>query len=891
MPCWLHVAEKPSVAKEVAAVLSNRSARSITSQSRFNPVFEFVIPTPVPAVPPNTTMLFTSVAGHLMEVEFPAHTKSWGGFPFAELFRTPVTKHIRAELESAGSNIESLAKRANCLVLWLDCDREGENICFEVIHVATKANPRLQILRARFSALTHRDLFGAISNLQPPNKHLSDAVDARSEMDLRIGAVFTRFQTIVFGDRFANVPHMWSFGPCLFPTMGFVVRRHWERSSFRKEEFCSCSLIHERANFTWGRGSIYDLLVGVTLYEMMCEVAAESGGVATVASVEQRPHSRHAPPPLATVTMQKLASMHLRISPEDCMTVAEELYQDGYISYPRTETDSFSAAFSDEDLFALAKIQMPVPGDIGAFASQLASNRDSRFRRPNAGGHDDKAHPPIHPLKPISELSAATGGSAKKRELGPKLLNLIARHFLACVSPDAVAASTSVRVTYGGEEFSTSGQTVVNRGWLEIFTFERWSDSAVPNYAVGQTFVPSEVLLKPGSTEPPAQLSEAALITVMDEHGIGTDATIAQHIKNIVEKEYVSVENGVFTPTALGIALLSAYEAVGLGAVFRPELRAQMELAMADVGRGLVSKDAMLQAAVEMYHGMFAQLVSRQAQFEEELRKHLAPAVGGGVGVDEPAMVLQPRFVVCGRCNQHGSLVLVGGASGQQQQQQKCYFECQPCSLRLRLPFNQHIQLSSHSARCPICSFGVVNVVNPEKQTSHTVCVFCFSSPPPSAMADIEAMTAEFRCFQCAHETCSLAKGRDNIAIAACPACSISSLVLKKTNAGCYMLSCKGYPACNFTVFLPSCESAKPAVSPSGKCARCDALMLELTFSLGQVIPGIDPRETVCVMCDDRISGYLGIRGQGQQAPAPQQAYQMPQVHPRRRGGTRGRGR
>ena len=890
MPCWLHVAEKPSVAKEAAAVLSNRTARSTTSQSRFNPLFEFVMPQPVPSVPPNTNMLFTSVAGHLMEDEFPPNTRAWGGFPFLELFRAPVTKQVKEELEAVAKNLDVAAKRANCLVLWLDCDREGENICFEVVQVAMRANPRLQIFRARFSALTHRDLFTAMTNLQPPNRNLSDAVDARSEMDLRIGAVFTRFQTITFGGRFAHVPDMWSFGPCLFPTLGFVVRRHWERSAFTKEEFCSCTLIHEKAHFSWSRGNIYDVLVGATVYELMSDAAALEGHVAKVTSVEQRPHSRHSPPPLATVVLQKLASTHLRMSPEECMSAAEELYHDGYISYPRTETDAFSAAYSDDDLLELVKVHQAVPGEVGAFAAQIVASRETRFRRPCDGGHDDKAHPPIHPLKPLEVFSATGGGgggggnAVRKAELRTKLFQLVVRHYLACVSPDAVAASTSVHATYGGEDFHTSGQTVVNRGWLEIFTYERWSDSVVPNYTVGQTFIPSDVLLKPGSTEPPALLSEAALITMMDEQGIGTDATIAQHIKNIVDKEYASVDNGVFTPTPLGIALLSAYEAIGLGALFRPELRAQMELAMGDIARGIVKKEGMLQAAVAMYRDIFVQLVSRSAQFEAELRKHLAPAVGPGGGA-LAGTVLQDAFVVCGLCNQLGRLVLVNN--------QKMFFDCVGCAVRLRVPYNQHVQLTAHSARCPICHYGVINVVNMEKQSSYTVCVHCFSKPPPSATNDIETMTADFRCFQCTQENCVLAKGNEHVAITTCPTCVSAALTLKKTSTGGYMIACKGYPACACSIFLPSCESAK-AVPHAGKCPRCDAVLLELRFGLGQAPPGIEPLETVCVMCDDRLSSYLRIRqgaaANGGGGGGVVQQYQMPQVQPRGRGGVRGRG-
>ena len=82
------------------------------------------------------------------------------------------------------------------LLLWLDCDLEGENIAYEVIDIASAHNKRLDIYRAKFSALIPRDIFRTLQHPERPNKHMSDAVDARQEIDLRLGAAFTRFQTM-----------------------------------------------------------------------------------------------------------------------------------------------------------------------------------------------------------------------------------------------------------------------------------------------------------------------------------------------------------------------------------------------------------------------------------------------------------------------------------------------------------------------------------------------------------------------------------------------------------------------------------------------------------------------------------------------------------------------
>lgn len=120
-------------------------------------------------------------------------------------------------------------------MLWLDCDREGENIAFEVISVCREVNPRLEVKRARFSALISRDIFRAVHNLVPPNENEAMAVDARQEIDLRIGASFTRLQTLLLQDKFnwsSLCPRdrdrmLLSYGPCQFPTLGLIVQREW----------------------------------------------------------------------------------------------------------------------------------------------------------------------------------------------------------------------------------------------------------------------------------------------------------------------------------------------------------------------------------------------------------------------------------------------------------------------------------------------------------------------------------------------------------------------------------------------------------------------------------------------------------------------------------------
>ena len=129
-------------------------------------------------------------------MDFEDRYRKWSSCDPAELFsEARVVTYVPEDKQDIKKNLEQSVRGCSDLILWLDCDREGEAIGFEVIDVCRAANPRLRIRRARFSALIPRDIHQAMQNLVQPDQSQADAVRARSEIDLRLGAAFTRLQT------------------------------------------------------------------------------------------------------------------------------------------------------------------------------------------------------------------------------------------------------------------------------------------------------------------------------------------------------------------------------------------------------------------------------------------------------------------------------------------------------------------------------------------------------------------------------------------------------------------------------------------------------------------------------------------------------------------------
>lgn len=139
-------------------------------------------------------------------------------------------------------------KGCDGLIIWTDCDREGENIAFEIIDVCRGIKRNIPVYRAVFSEITAASVKRALANVIQPDEFQSKAVDIRSELDLRIGAAFTRYQTMRYQKVFpSQIPDkdLVSYGSCQMPTLGFVARRFNEVEQFIPQDFwkIKCKII------------------------------------------------------------------------------------------------------------------------------------------------------------------------------------------------------------------------------------------------------------------------------------------------------------------------------------------------------------------------------------------------------------------------------------------------------------------------------------------------------------------------------------------------------------------------------------------------------------------------------------------------------------------------
>ncbi|KAK7827395.1 hypothetical protein U0070_026601 [Myodes glareolus] len=596
------------------------------------------------------------------------------------LFEAEIEKYCPENFIDIKKTLEREAQHCQALVIWTDCDREGENIGFEIIHVCKAVKPNLQVLRARFSEITPRAVRAACENLTEPDQRVSDAVDVRQELDLRIGAAFTRFQTLRLQRIFPAVlaEQLISYGSCQFPTLGFVVERFKAIQAFVPEVFHRIKVTHDHKDgtveFNWKRYRLFNHTACLVLYQLCME-----DPMATVVEVRSKPKSKWRPQALDTVELEKLASRKLRINAKETMRIAEKLYTQGYISYPRTETNIFP---KDLNLAALVEQQTLDP-HWGAFAQNILERGGPT---PRNGNKSDQAHPPIHPTKYTSSLQ----GDERR------LYEFIVRHFLACCSQDAQGQETTVEIDIAQERFVAHGLVILARNYLDVYPYDHWSDKLLPVYEQGFRFQPSTVEMVDGETSPPQLLTEADLIALMEKHGIGTDATHAEHIETIKARMYVGLTSDKrFLPGHLGMGLVEGYDSMGYE-MSKPDLRAELEADLKLICEGKKDKFQVLRQQVQKYKQVFIEAVAKAKKLDEALSQYL----GEGTELDHqeelyPAMPEPVRK--CPQCNK--DMVLKTKKSG------GFYLSCTgfpECRSAVWFP-DSVLEASRDSSVCPIC--------------------------------------------------------------------------------------------------------------------------------------------------------------------------------------------
>jgi DNA topoisomerase I len=617
----LIVTEKNNSAKKIAEALSRGSNTADKT---------FKVPFYAWTDENGEEQMTVGLKGHVLGPAFPEGYSNWQKTDLhdlidAELIKEPTDKNVVKA-------IKKLAKEADKLVIATDFDREGELIGLEALEEMLDANPdlgsregtadgTLRIKRARYSALTKEEIDRAFDELDELSYPLANAGAARQDIDLLWGATLTRAVSLAsrrFGSNFLSVGRVQS------PTLGLIVEREMERRAHVAKPFWEVF-----AKFQHPDGS-FEAHHSVDKFWEKAEADAALAGTSnpgTVKSVTARKNTRKPPTPYNTTAFSTDASSRLGITPASAMRIAEDLYMDGFISYPRTDNTVYPSSLPVRELVSSLTRIKEFSAASGLLEGEL---------KPTRGKKETTDHPPIYPTQAVHP--GALEGPRKR------VYELVVRRFLATFSPPMITESTRADIEAGDQTYFVRGSVVVDPGYAAIYTYARSADEEIPKLEEGQPLqLEGDPWVVDKETQPPGRISQAKLIEMMEERGLGTKATRADIIQKLFDRGYVYSNPPI--PTETGIALYEAFKNY-VPAMATPEMTAQLEGEMDRIAAGEMSKGAVVGESRDLLHKTWTEI--------DGSREDLAKVIWKGMDEDR---ILGPCKVCeeAGRTKEDGS--------------------------------------------------------------------------------------------------------------------------------------------------------------------------------------------------------------------------------------------
>ena len=595
---WLIVTEKNQTAKRIAQILFG----SFQVKKKYGVNYYL-----------NGDACVVGLKGHVVEYDFPPEYNDWKRVELTSLLNARIIRVVKEK--SIVKLLEELAKESDRVTIATDYDREGELIGLEAVQIIKRVNPNVRIDRVKFSAVTPEEIRKAFSSPGRINVNLAKAAETRQIIDLLWGAVLTRLISLSSGRLGRD---FLSAGRVQSPTLRIIVDREKEIREFKPEPYWEITAKFEKGVEAKIPRRFKDKEEAKRVYEKI--------GDGIVKSFEERERVEKKPIPFNTTEFLKEASKFM--PPDKAMAIAENLYINGYISYPRTDNTVYPPSLNLKKL-----VKMFLDSEFAKEAKIALEDM-----KPSRGKRETKDHPPIHPT-----------ALADRKELSKDewiIYELVVRRFLATLAPDAVWMVRKAEIISGGEKLVASGKELIKSGWRAIYIYSKAEDVFLPKLRVGERLKLLSKKLHEKKTKPPSRYSTSSLIKLMEKLNLGTKSTRHEIIKKLYSRGYVRGNPVKPTETAFSVveALKKLYEPITL-----PDMTAKLEEDMNKIEEGKVDPKFVVKESVE-----FLRKVLESAN-REELSKILSeginkdkivgscPECGGNLVVKKA----KRRFVAC----------------------------------------------------------------------------------------------------------------------------------------------------------------------------------------------------------------------------------------------------
>ena len=504
--------------------------------------------------------------------------------------------------EKVVSEIKSLAKKADEILLATDPDREGEAIAWHIKEAVGLKNPK----RVVFYEITKDAVQEAMKHPRDIDDNLKQAQEARRVLDRLVGYDLS-------GLIWKKVRYGLSAGRVQSPALRIIMEREREIRAFIPENFwviTANTQTPKKDNLTL---TCSEEPRDEKLVSKILEAGKKDKWI--ISDITETEAKRSARAPFTTSTMQQTASSRLGLAPSRTMGIAQGLYEAGLITYMRTDSVNLSQV-------ALAQIYSTIEKKYG---KEYLQPHTFTAKSKNA----QEAHEAIRPTD-ITNINAGINDEQKK------LYNLIWQRTIASQMTDAKVMRTKIFVQVGNNEeipeFWANGSRLLFPGWLSADPEGTGDDVILPKVNVGEELKLIDISSEGKQTEPPGRYSEAGLIKELEKRDIGRPSTYASIIKTIQDRGYVEKLNKALVPTDTGDVVSSFLEA-NFSNYISDTFTAEMEDKLDLIAEG---KAEYLKTLKDFYGPFLKEVKSKDKidkvnNFGEADSKHICPICGGSM--------------------------------------------------------------------------------------------------------------------------------------------------------------------------------------------------------------------------------------------------------------------
>jgi DNA topoisomerase I len=473
------------------------------------------------------------------------------------------------------TKLKQAMKDASELILATDEDREGESIAW---HLHEVLNPRIPVKRMVFHEITKREILLAVENPRELDRRLVDAQEARRILDRLVGWEVSPVLWRKVTPQAAGQDRRLSAGRVQSVAVKLIVDRERERIKFRAASWWDVEATFGAQGESFGAalevlggsklatGNDFDSDGRPTRSDIVILDEARAAALATelrgasftVRSVSEKPRTQRPSAPFMTSTLQQEASRKLRYGAQRTMRLAQSLYENGYITYMRTDSVTLS-----ETAITAARAQVGemfgaefLPSEPRVYSSKVRNAQE--------------AHEAIRPAGETFRTPEDVSGELADDELA--LYDLIWKRALASQMKDAELLSAEARIaapsSAGDAEFVARGQVITFPGFRRVYVEGSDDPDAaladqevrLPRLTEGESAAVEEMAPKSHETKPPARFTEASLVKILEEHGIGRPSTYAATIHTIQDAGYVWKKGTALVPSFTAFAVVQLLE-------------------------------------------------------------------------------------------------------------------------------------------------------------------------------------------------------------------------------------------------------------------------------------------------------------------------------------------